>query len=156
MLRPRRIRYGYGIFFFQGAHRSSEMVCAGGTAIRCSPQCVFTGRGGVWLKLVIGSWHKANTEDAKHHPRKSTTQDTTHFTICLTLNNYHFQSILANLKMAGKFEPKEPVQLNPPKSDPISLDELSKATGKFKHTLTSGPCHTVMFIRCKLDTQEFR
>ena len=31
--------------------------------------------------------------------------------------------------MAGKFEPKEPVQLNPPKEDPISLEELSQADG---------------------------
>ncbi|KAK6584203.1 hypothetical protein PZA11_003933 [Diplocarpon coronariae] len=29
--------------------------------------------------------------------------------------------------MAGKFEPKTPVNLAPPKSDPISLDALSKA-----------------------------
>lgn len=34
--------------------------------------------------------------------------------------------------MAGKFEPKVPVQLNPPKDDPISVEELSKATGKLK------------------------
>ena len=32
--------------------------------------------------------------------------------------------------MSGKFEPKTPVQLNPPKSDPISLEELAKADGK--------------------------
>jgi membrane-associated progesterone receptor component len=31
--------------------------------------------------------------------------------------------------MAGKFEPKVPVNLDPPKSDPISLDELAKADG---------------------------
>jgi hypothetical protein len=31
--------------------------------------------------------------------------------------------------MAGKFEPKVPVQLNPPKEDPISLEELAKANG---------------------------
>ncbi|EGX88339.1 progesterone binding protein, putative [Cordyceps militaris CM01] len=31
--------------------------------------------------------------------------------------------------MAGKFEPKEPVQLNPPKDDPITLEELSKCNG---------------------------
>lgn len=35
-----------------------------------------------------------------------------------------------NAKMSGKFEPKTPVQLNPPKSDPISLEELAKADGK--------------------------
>ena len=39
--------------------------------------------------------------------------------------------------MAGKFEPKEPVQLNPPKNDPISQEELSQATGKFW-----GACHS--------------
>jgi len=31
--------------------------------------------------------------------------------------------------MAGKFEPKEPVQLDPPKSDPISKDFLAKCNG---------------------------
>jgi hypothetical protein len=31
--------------------------------------------------------------------------------------------------MAGKFEPKVPVQLAPPKDDPISLEELAKANG---------------------------
>lgn len=31
--------------------------------------------------------------------------------------------------MAGKFEPKVPVHLDPPKDDPISLEDLSKATG---------------------------
>jgi hypothetical protein len=30
----------------------------------------------------------------------------------------------------GRFEPKTPVNLDPPKSDPISLDELAKANGK--------------------------
>lgn len=33
--------------------------------------------------------------------------------------------------MAGRFEPKVPVQLNPPKDDPISVEELAKATGMF-------------------------
>ena len=31
--------------------------------------------------------------------------------------------------MAGKFEPKVPVTLAPPKDDPISLEELAKANG---------------------------
>ncbi|KAJ3492429.1 hypothetical protein NLG97_g5400 [Lecanicillium saksenae] len=31
--------------------------------------------------------------------------------------------------MAGKFEPKEPVQLNPPKDDPITVEELAKCNG---------------------------
>ncbi|KAJ4306184.1 hypothetical protein N0V88_000980 [Collariella sp. IMI 366227] len=31
--------------------------------------------------------------------------------------------------MGGKFEPKVPVQLNPPKDDPISLEELAQANG---------------------------
>ncbi|KAK9421540.1 putative Cytochrome b5-like heme/steroid binding domain-containing protein [Seiridium cardinale] len=31
--------------------------------------------------------------------------------------------------MSGKFEPKVPVQLDAPKDDPISLDELAKADG---------------------------
>ncbi|KAJ8133227.1 hypothetical protein O1611_g400 [Lasiodiplodia mahajangana] len=32
--------------------------------------------------------------------------------------------------MAGKFEPKVPVTLDPPKDDPITLEELAKADGK--------------------------
>ena len=32
--------------------------------------------------------------------------------------------------MAGKFEPKVAVQLNPPKDDPISVEELAKADGE--------------------------
>ena len=32
--------------------------------------------------------------------------------------------------MAGKFEPKVPVKLDPPKDDPISLEDLAKADGK--------------------------
>ncbi|KAI1822054.1 cytochrome b5 [Xylaria intraflava] len=34
--------------------------------------------------------------------------------------------------MAGKFEPKVPVNLNPPKDDPITLDELAQADGTDK------------------------
>lgn len=33
--------------------------------------------------------------------------------------------------MAPRFEPKEPVQLNPPKDDPITLEELAAANGQF-------------------------
>ena len=33
-----------------------------------------------------------------------------------------------------KFEPKKPVQLNPPKDDPISLEYLSKCDGENIHT----------------------
>ncbi|KAK4131342.1 hypothetical protein BT67DRAFT_345651, partial [Trichocladium antarcticum] len=36
--------------------------------------------------------------------------------------------------MAGKFEPKTPVQLNPPKDDPISLEDLAKANGENEGT----------------------
>lgn len=32
--------------------------------------------------------------------------------------------------MSGRFEPKVAVQLDPPKDDPISLDDLAKANGK--------------------------
>ncbi|KAI2606057.1 cytochrome b5, partial [Hypoxylon fragiforme] len=31
--------------------------------------------------------------------------------------------------MAGKFEPKVPITLNPPKDDPISIEVLAKADG---------------------------
>lgn len=33
-------------------------------------------------------------------------------------------------KMSGRFAPKVPVQLDPPKDDPISLEDLAKANGK--------------------------
>lgn len=33
-------------------------------------------------------------------------------------------------KMSGRFAPKVPVQLDPPKDDPISLEDLAKADGK--------------------------
>ncbi|KAI0472545.1 cytochrome b5-like heme/steroid binding domain-containing protein [Xylariaceae sp. FL0804] len=35
--------------------------------------------------------------------------------------------------MAGKFEPKVPVQLDPPKDDPISQEELARANGTEGH-----------------------
>ena len=38
--------------------------------------------------------------------------------------------------MAGKFEPKVPVQLNPPKDDPISLEELAQANGRKNHLVS--------------------
>ncbi|KAF7556231.1 hypothetical protein G7046_g6356 [Stylonectria norvegica] len=31
--------------------------------------------------------------------------------------------------MSGRFEPKQPVTINPPKSDPISAEELAKSDG---------------------------
>lgn len=33
--------------------------------------------------------------------------------------------------MSGKFEPKTPVQLDPPKDDPISVEDLAKADGEY-------------------------
>ncbi|OAQ74827.1 cytochrome b5 [Purpureocillium lilacinum] len=41
--------------------------------------------------------------------------------------------------MAGKFEPKVPVNLNPPKDDPISPEELAKATG-----VDGGKCYVAI------------
>ncbi|POR39162.1 hypothetical protein TPAR_00632 [Tolypocladium paradoxum] len=41
--------------------------------------------------------------------------------------------------MAGKFEPKVPVTLNPPKDDPISPDELAKANG-----VDGGECYVAI------------
>lgn len=32
--------------------------------------------------------------------------------------------------MSGKFEPKVPVQLDPPKDDPISAEALAQANGE--------------------------
>ncbi|KAH7358466.1 progesterone binding protein [Plectosphaerella cucumerina] len=40
--------------------------------------------------------------------------------------------------MSGKFAPKEPVVLNPPKDDPISPEELAAANG------TSGKCYVAI------------
>ncbi|KAL3424273.1 cytochrome b5-like Heme/Steroid binding domain-containing protein [Phlyctema vagabunda] len=41
--------------------------------------------------------------------------------------------------MAGKFEPKTPVNLNPPKDDPISLDHLAKCNGN-----DGNPCYVAI------------
>jgi hypothetical protein len=35
--------------------------------------------------------------------------------------------------MSGKFEPKVPVKLDPPKDDPITPEELAKANGMQSH-----------------------
>lgn len=43
--------------------------------------------------------------------------------------------------MAGKFEPKVPVQLDPPKDDPISVEELAKANG-VDHFVAPFPCRS--------------
>ena len=37
--------------------------------------------------------------------------------------------------MSGKFEPKQKVELDPPKDDPISLDYLSKCDGMYSIVL---------------------
>ena len=34
----------------------------------------------------------------------------------------------------GKFEPKNPVKLDPPKDDPISVDQLAKCDGRQDHS----------------------
>ena len=41
--------------------------------------------------------------------------------------------------MAAKFEPKVPVDLDPPKDDPITVEELSKANGRPSHLRCSDP-----------------
>ncbi|ERS99365.1 progesterone binding protein [Sporothrix schenckii 1099-18] len=41
--------------------------------------------------------------------------------------------------MAGKFEPKTPVNLQPPKDDPITLEELSAAKG-----VDGGKCYVAI------------
>jgi len=57
--------------------------------------------------------------------------------------------------MSGKFEPKEPVQLNPPNYTPISVEELGKHNGKSSHEdfLSGHLCMRVkrMFIPNKLE-----
>jgi hypothetical protein len=51
----------------------------------------------------------------------------------------HFFRILVELEisyvMAGKFEPKTPVQLNPPKDDLISPEYLAKCNGMIQPSL---------------------
>lgn len=37
--------------------------------------------------------------------------------------------------MSKKFEPKVPVELNPPKDDPISVEDLAKANGMYSDFL---------------------
>ena len=37
---------------------------------------------------------------------------------------------MAHVPEPKNFEPKEPVQLNPPKDDPITVAELAKCNGK--------------------------
>ena len=46
------------------------------------------------------------------------------------------------LTMSGKFEPKVPVQLNPPKDDLISVEDLAKANGK---TSLTNPAVKMLF-----------
>jgi len=41
--------------------------------------------------------------------------------------------------MAGKFEPKTPVQLDPPKSDPISKERLAQCNGE-----NGNPCYVAI------------
>jgi hypothetical protein len=53
-------------------------------------------------------------------------------TKCSSIPNEHIQKIPRSevtLNMSGKFEPKQKVELDPPKDDPISLDYLSKCDG---------------------------
>ncbi|KAI0521836.1 cytochrome b5-like heme/steroid binding domain-containing protein [Xylaria bambusicola] len=55
--------------------------------------------------------------------------------------------------MAGKFEPKAPVNLDPPKDDPITLEELAQADGtegrkayvaiKASHRFSQAPLHRI-------------
>lgn len=48
--------------------------------------------------------------------------------------------------MAGKFEPKTPVQLDPPKDDPISLEDLAKASGMTAHFAQGGIAEILILV----------
>lgn len=51
--------------------------------------------------------------------------------------------------MAGKFEPKTAVNLDPPKDDPITLEELAQADGKsqsVEYSCLSGRDLNTLFI----------
>jgi hypothetical protein len=41
--------------------------------------------------------------------------------------------------MAGKFEPKTPVNLDPPKDDPITVEELAKCNGIYSISFPGAP-----------------
>lgn len=53
--------------------------------------------------------------------------------------------------MAGKFEPKTPVQLNPPKDDPISADDLAQADGTSHLVPQLMPSHRVFLSGTRTD-----
>jgi hypothetical protein len=44
------------------------------------------------------------------------------------------------------FEPKTPVTLNPPKDDPITLEELSKCDGGSSQFSGGGPTRQLIFL----------
>lgn len=52
--------------------------------------------------------------------------------------------------MGGKFEPKEPVNLDPPKSDLISLEDLAKANGTGSHFSLQCFVHTPVPVTVEL------
>jgi hypothetical protein len=59
--------------------------------------------------------------------------------------------------MAGKFEPKVPVKLNPPKDDPISVTDLAKADGEEKPFVLRGWVSRVLEerdLKCSLTLRQ--
>lgn len=58
--------------------------------------------------------------------------------------------------MSGKYEPKVPVHLDPPKDGPISVEELAKANGELplhdpSHVRRRGRQKKARFARSPLD-----
>ena len=52
--------------------------------------------------------------------------------------------------MAGKFEPKVPVQLDTPKDDPISTEVLAQANGMSETSRTLWRCQSIFHRRKKM------
>ena len=79
----------------------------------CLPQCASQSTKSMTLPHILG--------------------DVTNLLNCvkifLSIHLRFLQFKLQTFKMAGKFEPKTPVTLNPPKYDPISVEELAKCNG---------------------------
>lgn len=68
----------------------------------------------------------------------------------IAINSSIFTSTLDSQqkKMSGKFEPKVPVQLDPPKSDPISLEALAAANGELNGFLAPISSSAAVYWSC--------
>lgn len=58
--------------------------------------------------------------------------------------------------MPPKFEPKTPVNLDPPKDDPITLEDLAQADGEFYHKIRLHLCDILTFSQKPLTSNPCR